>query len=48
MRVLGVGPSPTVGEATRFLIDQVLEDPSLNTPQRLTELLGKWARERGV
>ena len=48
MRVLGVGPSPTVGEATRFLIDQVLEDPSLNTPQRLTELLEKWARERGV
>jgi tRNA nucleotidyltransferase (CCA-adding enzyme) len=48
MRVLGVGPSPAVGEATRFLIDQVLEDPSLNTPQRLTELLQTWARERGV
>jgi tRNA nucleotidyltransferase (CCA-adding enzyme) len=47
MRVLGVRPSPAVGEATRFLVDQVLEDPSLNTPPRLTALLEAWARQRG-
>ncbi len=47
MRVLGVGPSPAVGEATRFLMDQVLEDPSLNTPDRLTSLLQNWARSKG-
>jgi putative nucleotidyltransferase with HDIG domain len=47
MRVLGVGPSPAVGEATRFLVDQVLENPSLNTPPELTSLLEGWARQRG-
>jgi tRNA nucleotidyltransferase (CCA-adding enzyme) len=47
MRVLGVGPSPAVGEATRFLVEQVLEDPSLNTAPRLTALLEGWARQRG-
>jgi tRNA nucleotidyltransferase (CCA-adding enzyme) len=39
MKVLGVGPSPAVGEATRFLLDRVLERPDLNTPERLRELL---------
>lgn len=48
MRALGVGPSPTVGEATRFLVDQVLEDPSLNTSAALTRLLEGWARQRGT
>jgi tRNA nucleotidyltransferase (CCA-adding enzyme) len=47
MRVLGVGPSPAVGEATRFLVEQVLEDPSLNEALKLTALLEEWARERG-
>jgi tRNA nucleotidyltransferase (CCA-adding enzyme) len=48
MRVLGVGPSPAVGEATRFLMDQVLEDPHRNSPEGLTELLVVWARKRGL
>ena len=47
MRVLGVGPSPTVGEVTRYLLDRVLEDPSLNSVEQLTELLYKWAQSKG-
>ena len=39
MKVLGVGPSPAVGEATRFLLDRVLDRPDLNTPEQLRELL---------
>lgn len=47
MRVLGVGPSRLVGEATRFLMDQLLEDPLQNSPERLTALLGVWAQRNG-
>jgi len=39
MKELGVGPSPAVGQATRFLLDRVLERPDLNTPEQLRELL---------
>ena len=39
MKALGVGPSPVVGEATRFLLERVLERPDLNTPDQLRELL---------
>ena len=39
MKLLGVGPSPAVGEATRFLLDRVLDRPDLNTPEQLRELL---------
>jgi tRNA nucleotidyltransferase (CCA-adding enzyme) len=39
MKVLGVGPSPAVGDATRFLLERVLERPDLNTPDQLRELL---------
>jgi tRNA nucleotidyltransferase (CCA-adding enzyme) len=39
MKALGVGPSPAVGEATRFLLDAVLERPELNTPEALERLL---------
>jgi tRNA nucleotidyltransferase (CCA-adding enzyme) len=39
MRAMGVGPSPMVGQATRFLMEQVLDHPEWNTPERLTELL---------
>jgi tRNA nucleotidyltransferase (CCA-adding enzyme) len=39
MKELGVGPSPAVGEATRFLLDRVLERPDLNTPEQLRQLL---------
>ena len=47
MLALGVGPSPAVGEATRYLLDRVLEDPSLNSVDQLTELLHKWAVSKG-
>ena len=39
MKALGVGPSPAVGEATRFLLEAVLERPDLNTAERLEALL---------
>jgi len=39
MRTLGVGPSPAVGEATRFLLEAVIERPELNTPERLEAIL---------
>jgi tRNA nucleotidyltransferase (CCA-adding enzyme) len=39
MKVLGIGPSPAVGDATRFLLERVLERPDLNTPEQLRELL---------
>ncbi|MFN0063259.1 MAG: CCA tRNA nucleotidyltransferase [Myxococcaceae bacterium] len=44
MQTLGVGPSPIVGRATRWLLDQVLEDPSRNTPGKLKDLLGQFPR----
>lgn len=47
MQVLGVGPSPAVGEATRFLVDHVLEDPSQNSAPALTALLRQWAAQKG-
>jgi tRNA nucleotidyltransferase (CCA-adding enzyme) len=39
MAALGVGPGPVVGKATRFLMDAVLANPALNTPESLRELL---------
>ena len=39
MRTLGLGPSPAVGEATRFLLDAVLDRPELNTADSLERLL---------
>ncbi|WNG46990.1 CCA tRNA nucleotidyltransferase [Archangium minus] len=47
MATLGVGPSPIVGEATRFLLDQVLDEPSRNEPETLKELLRRWQQARG-
>jgi tRNA nucleotidyltransferase (CCA-adding enzyme) len=46
MRALGVGPSPVVGEASRFLLERVLEEPSANTPEQLTSLIQGWAASR--
>jgi len=40
MAALGTGPGPLVGQATRFLMDQVLSDPSKNTADSLRQLLG--------
>lgn len=39
MQALGVGPSAAVGQAARFLLDRVLDDPSLNTPEALRAAL---------
>ena len=44
MEVLGVGPSPVVGEATRHLLDRVLEHSGLNTEDGLSGLLRDWAK----
>ncbi|RKI48589.1 CCA tRNA nucleotidyltransferase [Corallococcus sp. AB004] len=43
MKTLGIGPSPKVGEATRYLVESVLDDPSLNTAEALRSLLTAWA-----
>lgn len=43
MTTLGVGPSPAIGQATRFLVDQVLDEPARNTPEQLTKLLHGWS-----
>jgi tRNA nucleotidyltransferase (CCA-adding enzyme) len=37
-----------VGEATRFLMEQVLDEPSRNTPETLRELLTGWRQARGA
>lgn len=47
MATLGVGPSPIVGQATRFLMESVLDDPTLNQPERLKELLRAWQAGKG-
>lgn len=44
MAALQVGPSPLVGHATRFLVEQVLDEPARNTSESLTELLRAWPR----
>jgi tRNA nucleotidyltransferase (CCA-adding enzyme) len=44
MTALGIGASPAVGEATRFLLDAVLDRPELNTPEHLKALLRDRAR----
>jgi tRNA nucleotidyltransferase (CCA-adding enzyme) len=47
MDTLGVGPSAIVGQATRFLLESVLDDPTLNQPERLKELLRTWQAGKG-
>jgi poly(A) polymerase/tRNA nucleotidyltransferase (CCA-adding enzyme) len=42
MEVLGEGPSPRIGEAMRWLLGKVLDEPSRNTPSELRRLLGDW------
>jgi tRNA nucleotidyltransferase (CCA-adding enzyme) len=44
MRELGIGPGPTVGRVIAALFELVLDDPGLNTPDRLLPLV----REIGV
>ncbi len=42
MATLGVGPSKLVGDATRFLLEQVLDEPSQNQADALKALLKAW------
>jgi tRNA nucleotidyltransferase (CCA-adding enzyme) len=44
--LLGGRPGPHVGEALRHLLDRVLEDPGLNTPEALADVLRRWWAER--
>ncbi|NTX07003.1 CCA tRNA nucleotidyltransferase [Myxococcus sp. CA040A] len=46
MATLAVGPSPIVGEATRFLMDSVLDEPALNTAEGLKQRLQAWQSAR--
>jgi hypothetical protein len=39
MRELGLGPGPKVGAVLEQLLDAVLEDPSLNTRDRLLAMI---------
>jgi len=39
MNVLGIEPCKRVGEALDYLLDEVLEDPKVNTKEKLTEIL---------
>jgi tRNA nucleotidyltransferase (CCA-adding enzyme) len=48
METLGVGPSRAVGEATRFLMEHVLEEPGLNDAETLARMLRNWAKDRGL
>ena len=48
MDALGVGPSPVVGEATQWLLQQVLEAPANNTEAALRRLLSVWGEARGL
>ncbi len=45
MQVLGLAPGRRVGEAIGYLLDRVLDDPSLNTAARLRSCLEAWSRE---
>jgi tRNA nucleotidyltransferase (CCA-adding enzyme) len=48
MQVLGVAPSPLVGEASRWLLGEVLERPERNTEADLRRSLQAWAQARGL
>ncbi|MDH3212239.1 MAG: hypothetical protein OEM05_07115 [Myxococcales bacterium] len=45
MECLGCPPGPIVGRALAHLTEQVVEDPSRNSPEALRALLAAWARE---
>jgi tRNA nucleotidyltransferase (CCA-adding enzyme) len=47
MEALGIGPGPRVGALLDALIERVLDDPSLNTPERLLALARALATEGG-
>ncbi len=41
MKALGIPPGPKVGEILNKLLDKVLDDPKLNTKQKLLSLIKK-------
>jgi poly(A) polymerase len=47
MRILGIGPSRTVGEARQFLLELRINEGELG-PERATAELLRWAEERGL
>jgi tRNA nucleotidyltransferase/poly(A) polymerase len=48
MEIVGAGPGRWVGQALRHLKEQVLADPSLNSPERLEALLLSWHESTGT
>jgi len=40
--ILGSRPGPHIGKASRFLLKKVLENPSLNSKEALSQLLRNW------
>jgi tRNA nucleotidyltransferase (CCA-adding enzyme) len=46
MALLGCPPGPQVGEGLRALLDEVLDDPSLDAPERLAPLARAWWASR--
>lgn len=42
MAALGTGPSPAIGQATRYLLELVLDDPARNTAEALLSALKGW------
>jgi tRNA nucleotidyltransferase (CCA-adding enzyme) len=48
LTALAVKPGKLVGEATRHLVDLVLEDPSKNTPSALGAALSDWKVKQGI
>ena len=47
LRRLGMSPGPAMGRLLRELLEQVLEDPSLNEPERLRALAAAAMEEGG-
>lgn len=45
MKILDCPPGPLIGDVLRRLLERVLDDPSLNTAERLTQLVPQVARE---
>jgi tRNA nucleotidyltransferase (CCA-adding enzyme) len=45
MRILGVPPGPVIGEVLEKLLERVIDDQSLNTPETLEALVPEIARE---
>lgn len=45
MEVLNISPSPKVGEILNYLIEKVLDDPSLNTREKLIEIIKKHGKK---